>query len=94
MVVSVYCLIDGKTILEHSDPYMLDQHCERTSLRIMSKYMRACLSSTLVLWGVFLSLLFVFLLFLSRIAGELPPELGRLSKLEELLMNSNAFSGE
>lgn len=29
-----------------------------------------------------------------RIAGEIPPELGRLSKLEELLVNSNAFSGE
>lgn len=27
-------------------------------------------------------------------AGDLAPELGRLSKLEELLVNSNAFSGE
>ena len=27
-------------------------------------------------------------------AGDLPAELGRLTKLEELLLNSNAFSGE
>lgn len=27
-------------------------------------------------------------------AGELPPELGKLSQLEQLLVNSNAFSGE
>lgn len=26
--------------------------------------------------------------------GDLPPELGKLTQLEELLLNSNAFSGE
>lgn len=29
-----------------------------------------------------------------RAPGDLPPELGKLTKLEELLVNSNAFSGE
>lgn len=28
------------------------------------------------------------------VSGELPAELGKLAKLEELLLNSNAFSGE